>query len=34
MQWFALVIAIVSGFANPFQAAINGELNKQLHAPV
>lgn len=34
MAWFAFLIALVSGAANPFQSATNGELNKQLQQPV
>lgn len=34
MTWFAALIALLAGAANPFQSATNGELNKQLHQPV
>ena len=34
MSWFALLIALLAGAANPFQSATNGQLNKQLHQPV
>ena len=34
MAWFAVVMSIVSGIANPFQSATNAQLNKQLQAPV
>lgn len=34
MSWFALVIALLAGAANPFQSATNGQLNKQLHESV
>ena len=34
MAWFAFLVAVVAGAANPFQSATNAELNKQLHAPV
>ncbi len=34
MTFFALLVAILSGAANPFQSATNGQLNKQLGAPV
>lgn len=34
MAWFAILVSLVAGAANPFQSATNGELNKQLHQPV
>ncbi|MGI4831451.1 MAG: DMT family transporter [Janthinobacterium lividum] len=34
MAWFAFLVAIVAGAANPFQSATNGQLNKQLQQPV
>ena len=34
MAWFALVVAVFAGAANPFQSATNGQLNKQLATPV
>jgi transporter family-2 protein len=34
MAWFALVVAILGGAANPFQGATNAELNKRLAQPV
>lgn len=34
MGWFAFLVALVAGAANPFQSATNGELNKQLQQPV
>lgn len=34
MAWFAFLVSLLSGAANPFQSATNGELNKQLHQPV
>lgn len=34
MGWFAFLIAVLAGAANPFQSATNGQLNKQLHQPV
>ena len=34
MSWFALLIAVLAGAANPFQSATNGQLNKQLEQPV
>ena len=34
MGWFAVVVALVAGAANPFQSAAHGQLNKQLHQPV
>ena len=34
MAWFALVVAMLSGVANPFQSAANAQLNKQLQTPV
>jgi len=34
LTFFALLVAILSGAANPFQSATNGQLNKQLGAPV
>lgn len=34
MTFFAFLVAILSGAANPFQSATNGQLNKQLGEPV
>ncbi len=34
MAWFAFLVAIVSGAANPVQSAAHGQLNKQLQQPV
>jgi transporter family-2 protein len=34
LAYIAILIALLAGAANPFQSATNGELNKQLHAPV
>jgi bacterial/archaeal transporter family-2 protein len=34
VAWFAVLVSLLAGAANPFQSATNGELNKQLHAPV
>lgn len=34
MGWFAFLIALVAGAANPFQSVANGELNRQLQRPV
>ena len=34
MAWFAVLMSILAGAANPFQSATNGELNKQLQQPV
>lgn len=34
MAWLAFLFAVLSGAANPFQSATNGQLNKQLHQPV
>lgn len=34
MSWFAVLIALLAGAANPFQSTTNGELNKQLHQPI
>lgn len=34
MAWFAFLVALVAGAANPFQSATNGQLNKQLQQPV
>jgi transporter family-2 protein len=34
LAWFAFLVALVAGAANPFQSATNGQLNKQLHQPV
>lgn len=34
MGWFAFLIALLAGAANPFQSAVNGQLNKQLQQPV
>ena len=34
MAFFAFFVAVLSGAANPFQSATNGQLNKQLGDPV
>lgn len=34
MAWFAFLIALLSGGANPIQSAAHGQLNKQLQQPV
>ena len=34
MGFFAILVAIIAGAANPFQSATNGQLNKQLGEPV
>ncbi len=34
MAWFAFLVSVLSGAANPFQSATNGELNRQLNQPV
>lgn len=34
MTWFAYVVSLLAGAANPLQSATNGELNKQLHQPI
>ena len=34
MAFFAFLVALLAGVANPFQSATNGQLNKQLHDPV
>ena len=34
MAWFAILVAILGGAANPFQSATNAELNKRLSQPV
>lgn len=34
MLWILMLIALVAGAANPFQAGTNAELNKQLQHPV
>ncbi len=34
MAFFAVLIAILAGAANPLQSATSGQLNKQLQAPV
>jgi bacterial/archaeal transporter family-2 protein len=34
LAWFAFLVSLLAGAANPFQSATNGELNKQLHQPV
>ena len=34
MTFFAILIAIVAGAANPFQSGTNAELNKQLGTPL
>lgn len=34
LAWFAFLVAIVAGAANPFQSVTNAQLNKQLQAPI
>ena len=34
MAWFAFLIALLAGGANPVQSAAHGQLNKQLGQPV
>ncbi len=34
MAWFAFLVALVAGAANPLQSAANGQLNKQLQQSV
>ena len=34
MGFFAIVVALVAGAANPFQSATNGALNKELGEPI
>ncbi len=34
VAWFAFLIALLAGAANPFQSATNGQLNKQFQQPV
>ena len=34
MSWFAFLIALLAGAANPFQSATNGQLNQQIQDPV
>ena len=34
MAWFAFLVALVAGAANPLQSAANGQLNKQLQQPL
>ena len=34
MAFFAFLVAIIAGAANPLQSASNGQLNKQLQQPV
>lgn len=34
MAFFSILVALLSGAANPFQSATNGQLNKQLQQPV
>ncbi len=34
MAWFAFLVSLLAGAANPFQSATNGQLNKQLGQPV
>ncbi len=34
MAWFAVLMSVLGGAANPFQSATNGQLNKQLQQPV
>ncbi len=33
MIWIAILVALIAGAANPFQAGTNAELNKQLGQP-
>lgn len=34
MIWLTVLVALLAGAANPFQAGTNAELNKQLHQPL
>jgi transporter family-2 protein len=34
LGWIVFLVALAAGAANPFQAATNAELNKQLHQPL
>ena len=34
MAWFAFLVSLLAGAANPLQSATNSELNKQLSEPV
>ena len=34
MAWFAILVAVLAGVANPFQSATNAELNKRLVSPL
>jgi transporter family-2 protein len=34
LAWIILLVALGAGVANPFQAATNAQLNKQLHQPL
>jgi transporter family-2 protein len=34
MTFFAILIAVLAGAANPFQSGTNAELNKQLGQPL
>jgi transporter family-2 protein len=34
VAFFAFLVAVIAGVSNPFQAATNGELNKQLQRPI
>ena len=34
LTWIIALVALFAGAANPFQAATNAELNKQLHQPL
>lgn len=34
MGWFAFLVALIAGAANPLQSATNGELNKGLQQPI
>lgn len=34
MAFFAVLVSLLAGAANPFQSATNGQLNKQLGQPV
>ena len=34
MTWLLFVVTLVAGFANPFQAGVNAQLNKELGQPL
>ncbi len=34
MAWFAVLVAVLGGAANPLQSATNAELNKRLDQPI